>query len=131
VRFGETFSYATTFDLRDPFYVLSLVPGHPPAVVGELKLIGFSSYLLLLDDTNGQLLVGIDQNVTGRGLDQHNTGVMVTLFDVSKPANPVVVASLMLANDDSVDSNSNAEWDPRQVDLARFRVPQWYLGGRS
>jgi Beta propeller domain len=133
MRFGETFSYATTFDRREHFYVLSLVPGQPPAVVGELELNGFSGYLHPLEDTNGQLLVGIGQNVTGRGLDQLNTAVMITLFNVSNPTNPKVVASLMLENDDTIASNTNAEWDPRSVQYANGKlilpVTMYHNGG--
>eukprot|EP00797_Seminavis_robusta_P024737 Sro41_g025340.2 (328) ;mRNA; f:136144-137127 len=123
VHFGETFSYATTFDQRDPFIVLQLEPEQPPAVLGELELDGFSSYLHPLDDfVPNKLIVGIGQNTTGTGLDQRNTGVMVTVFDVSNPAAPVAVASHMLENDDKIESYTNVAWDAKAVQYANGKL---------
>ncbi|CAB9498903.1 beta propeller domain protein [Seminavis robusta] len=123
VRFGETFSYATTFDQRDPFYVLRLEPEQPPAILGELKLDGFSRYLHPLEDfEDNKLLVGIGQNSTGTGFDQRNTGVMITVFDVTDPAAPVAVASHMLENDDKIESYTHAAWDAKAVQYANGKL---------
>jgi hypothetical protein len=114
VHFGETFSYANTFDQRDPFYVLNLPAGQAPSIAGELKLDGFSSYLQPLND-DATLLVGIGQNVSGTGMDQAPNGLLVTVFDVSNPAAPKALASDMLAESKYADSYSDAEWDAKAV----------------
>lgn len=116
VHFGETFSYANTFDQRDPFYVLSLPAGQAPTIAGELKLEGFSSFLQPLNE-DATLVVGIGQNVTGEGMEQAANGLLVTVFDVSDPSNPKALASEMLANPNEMDSYSDAEWDPKAVQL--------------
>ena len=83
VRFLGELGYVVTFRLIDPLYVLDLSDPENPAVAGELKIPGFSSYLHPL---GGGLLLGVGQNAdprTGQPL-----GLQVSLFDVSDPAEP-------------------------------------------
>jgi len=117
VHFGDDFSYATTFDQRDPFYVLKMEPGRPPVVAGSLKLEeGFASHLLPLQSDDGKTLVlGIGQNVNGTGLEQINTGVVVSIFDVSDPSKPSMVASRMVVDGEAMNSGSLAEWESRAI----------------
>jgi len=93
------------------------MPGRPPVVEGSLKLEeGFASYLLPLQSNDDKTLVlGIGQNVNGTGLEQANTGVMVSIFDVSDPSKPSVVASKMLVNCKGMNSCSLAEWESRAI----------------
>ncbi|CAB9521651.1 beta propeller domain protein [Seminavis robusta] len=114
VRFGETFSYAMTFDERDPFYVLELAPGEAPAIKGSVTLQGFARYLHPLNE-DSSMLVGIGQNTTGAGLDQINTGVLISVFDVSDPSEPKVVDSYMLADPDEANSYSVSEYESKAV----------------
>ena len=83
VRFLGELGYVVTFRLIDPLYVLDLSDPENPAVAGELKIPGFSSYLHPL---GGGLLLGVGQNAdprTGQPL-----GLQVSLFDVSDPTEP-------------------------------------------
>lgn len=59
--------------------------------------------------------MGIGQNVTGTGLAQLPTGVLATVFDVSDPAQPLVVAREMLAEEENTEVLSNALWDFKAV----------------
>jgi Beta propeller domain len=114
VRFSENFSYATTFDQRDPFYVLELKSGQAPAIKGSVKMEGFAQYLHPLNEEQ-TLLVGIGQNTSGTGLEQMNSGVLISVFDVSDPSNPKVVNSQMLTQPEGGSSSSVVEWDAKSI----------------
>ncbi|MDX1449294.1 MAG: beta-propeller domain-containing protein, partial [Acidimicrobiia bacterium] len=82
VRFMGDVGYVVTFRQTDPLYVVDLSSPTAPAVVGELKIPGYSAYLHPVAD--GRLLgVGQDADEEGRVL-----GTQISLFDVSNPANP-------------------------------------------
>lgn len=76
VRFMEDRGYVVTFRQIDPFYVLDLSIPASPALKGELKIPGFSSYLHPM----GERLV--------LGVGQEGSQAKVALFDVSDPAQP-------------------------------------------
>ncbi|MDP3963307.1 MAG: beta-propeller domain-containing protein [bacterium] len=84
VRFVEDRGYVVTFRQTDPFYVLDLSIPTAPAMRGELKIPGFSSYLH-----------PIDKNLV-LGVGQEGSQVKASLFDVSNPAAPVEKAKYML-----------------------------------
>ena len=86
VRFAGDVGYVVTFRQVDPFYTIDLSDPAEPAVLGELKIPGFSSYLHPIGD--GLVLgVGSDADDAGRV-----TGAKVSLFDVSDLAEPREVA---------------------------------------
>ena len=86
VRFAGDVGYVVTFRQIDPFYTIDLSDPAEPAVVGELKIPGFSSYLHPLG--NGMVLgVGSDADEDG-----WITGAKVSLFDVSDLNEPREVA---------------------------------------
>ena len=82
VRFLGDRGYVVTFRQVDPLYTLDLSDPRNPAVRGELKIPGFSSYLQPVGDHR---LIGIGQDATAEG---RVTGSQVSLFDVSDPAQP-------------------------------------------
>jgi hypothetical protein len=82
VRFMGDLGYVVTFRQTDPLYVVDLSNPTAPAVVGELKIPGYSAYLHPVAD--GRLLgVGQDADDEGRIL-----GTQISLFDISDPADP-------------------------------------------
>ena len=85
VRFIGDVGYVVTFRQVDPLFVLDLSDPAAPAVVGELKVPGYSAYLHPVGD--GYLL-GVGQDVSADGVPE---GVQVSLFDVSNPAAPTLV----------------------------------------
>ena len=101
VRFLEDQGYVVTFRQIDPLYVLDLSDPAKPSVAGELKILGFSSYLHPVGD--GRLL-GVGQDATEEGRTQ---GTQISLFDVSDPAKPARLAQRALGNS----SSSEAEYD--------------------
>jgi len=112
VRFLGPTGYVVTFRQTDPLYTLDLSDPAAPAVVGELKVTGFSSYLHPLGD--GRLL-GVGQDATTQG---RVTGLQVALFDVSDPANPALVQKYTLpgaSSDAGQDHHAFLWWAPASL----------------
>lgn len=84
VRFIEDKGYVVTFRQTDPFYVLDLANPKNPALAGELKIPGYSSYLHPLDATH--IL----------GIGQEGSQVKISLFDVSDKNNPIELDKYLL-----------------------------------
>jgi uncharacterized secreted protein with C-terminal beta-propeller domain len=77
VRFLGEKGYVVTFRQVDPLYTLDLSDPQKPTVRGELKILGFSSYLHPIGD---DLLLGLGQDANEQGETQ---GTQLSLFDVS------------------------------------------------
>ncbi len=90
-RFMGDKAYMVTFKETDPLFVFDLSDPTKPAVLGELKIPGFSNYLHPIDETH---LLGIGyetEMVTFPGSKEPSlvTGAMkMSLFDVSDFSNP-------------------------------------------
>lgn len=112
VRFLGPTGYVVTFRQTDPLYTLDLSDPAAPAVVGELHVTGFSSYLHPLGDG---LLLGVGQDATTQG---RVTGLQVALFDVSDPARPALVHRYTLAgaaSDAGQDHHAFLWWAPASL----------------
>ncbi len=90
VRFSGDTGYVVTFRQVDPLYTLDLSAPARPAVRGELKIRGYSSYL---HPVGGSLLLGIGQDATDEG---RVLGVQASLFDVSDLRRPRRLDALQL-----------------------------------
>ncbi|MCA9720019.1 MAG: beta-propeller domain-containing protein, partial [Myxococcales bacterium] len=104
VRFiGET-GYVVTFRQIDPLYTIDASDPTAPAVVGELKIPGYSAYLHPVGE--GLLLgVGREGNEEGQVF-----GTQLSLFDVSDASNPVQLHTAAVTTGDGGGS-SEVEWD--------------------
>lgn len=102
VRFMGEVGYVVTFRQTDPLYTIDLSDPTNPAVVGELKILGYSAYLHPLSDG---LLLGVGQDATEEG---RTTGTQVSVFDVSDPANPIRLDQYTMKG-----AHSEVEWDHR------------------
>jgi len=78
-RFMGDRCYLVTFKQIDPFFVIDLRDPYTPKVLGELKIPGYSNYLHPYDENH---VIGIGKE----------TGVKISLFDVSDVANPKEMA---------------------------------------
>ncbi len=108
-RLMDDIGFAVTFRQTDPFYVLDLSEPTDPRIAGELKIPGVSTYLHPVGD---HMVLGIGQDATEEGFQ---TGLKLSLFDVSDPSDPREVSVWTLP-----DSNSPAEWDHRRVPDVRI-----------
>jgi uncharacterized secreted protein with C-terminal beta-propeller domain len=100
VRFIGDTGYVVTFRQTDPLYTVDLRDPARPAVVGALKIPGYSAYLHPVAD--GRLL-GLGRGPASNG----RTGTQVSLFDVSALATAERIGLFTQA-----DSYSAAEHDP-------------------
>ena len=89
VRFVGDRGYVVTFRQTDPLYVLDLSDPQDPRVAGVLEVPGFSDHLYPLSPG---LLMGVGRDADEQGV---RGGVKVALFDVSDPANPTALASVV------------------------------------
>lgn len=100
VRFDGPRGYVVTFRQVDPFFVLDLSNPETPELVGELKVPGYSTYLKPIE---GNRVIAVGMSGTDTGVI---TGVQVSVFDVSNPRNPTLVAT------SDIGDWSEATWDP-------------------
>lgn len=91
VRFMGQRAYVVTFDKVDPLYVIDLSDTQAPAILGELEIPGFSSYLHVIND---DLILGIGKNAVEENDTAWFQGLNIRLFDVSDPSQPIVLESL-------------------------------------
>jgi uncharacterized secreted protein with C-terminal beta-propeller domain len=88
VRFDDERGYVVTFKKTDPLFVVDLYQPAQPKILGELKIPGFSTYLHRIDP--GHLLsIGFDAN--DHGDFAYFDGVILQLFDVTKPTDPKLI----------------------------------------
>jgi hypothetical protein len=109
VRFSGDVGYVVTFRQVDPLYTLDLSAPARPAVRGELKIRGFSSYL---HPVGGNLLLGIGQDATDEG---RVLGFQASLFDVSDLRRPRRLDAVSLGPSWSAAENDHHAflWWPR------------------
>ena len=101
VRFDGDRAFVVTFRQVDPLFVFDLSDPSSPAIVGELHVPGYSSYLQVID-RNHLLAVG-------RSTESQST--KVTLYDISDPTAPTEVDEDVLPHW----TWSVAEWDSKAV----------------
>jgi len=77
-RFDGDRAYIVTYLTKDPLFVLDLTDPAEPRVTGELTIPGWSTHI----EPRGNRLIALGVD------DQGGWRVMVSLFDVSDPANP-------------------------------------------
>lgn len=94
VRFSGSTGYVVTFLQTDPLFVIDLSSPESPAIKGEVKLPGFSSYL---HPVGKNLLLGVGVGGTEEGTDG---SAKLSLFDVSDPSAPKEVDSFVMKNAD-------------------------------
>jgi inhibitor of cysteine peptidase len=99
-RFMGDRLYMVTFRETDPFFVVDLSNPAHPALVGTLKLPGFSNYLHPYDATH----------IIGVGKTANFGAVKLSLFDVSDIRNPGLVDSVELGE---AGSSSEVTNDPK------------------
>jgi hypothetical protein len=120
VRFIGPLGFVVTFRQTDPLYVVDLSNPANPHTAGQLALTGYSSFL---QPVGNGLLLGI-----GRSVDPnlHVTGLQVSLFDVSDPADPTLVSKLTYAEGSSTaetDPHALLDWAPSDLAIMPLELP--------
>lgn len=104
VRWFDDLAFVVTFRQVDPLYAVDLAAPSRPALLGELKIPGYSEYLHPLGKHR---LLGIGQDATLSGMVR---GARAALFNVSDLTRPRALDTL----DYRAGSRAGAGTDPRQ-----------------
>lgn len=83
-RFVGDIAYVVTFRQMDPLFAVDLKDPTHPTLLGELEIPGFSDYMHPMGDDH-LLTIGRDIDP----VTQTDRGLLLQIFDVSEPANPV------------------------------------------
>jgi len=105
VRFLGDKAYLVTFRQMDPLFVIDLADPRHLAVLGELRIPGFSTYIHPLGDDR-LLTVGFSGNEGG--LDG---GISVQTFAVGDPLHPTQIASYIIGDQAGSYASSPAQYD--------------------
>ena len=132
-RFVGNRAYLVTFRLTDPLYVVDLSNQENPLIAGELEIQGYSDYLHPISDT---LILGIGKDAISddSSIDIDGArgawyqGLKLALFDVSDPASPAEVNSIVLGKrgtDSEVlrDHHALSFLPATQTQAARLAIP--------
>ncbi|MFC3959564.1 beta-propeller domain-containing protein [Halovivax cerinus] len=113
VRFTGDEGYVVTFRQIDPFYTLDLSDPHEPAMEGELKIPGFSTYLHPLAD-DGDLVLGVGEQ---------DGNVKLSTFDVSDRETPDELDAEILDDERFSEAVQNHRAFLHDADNGAFFVP--------
>lgn len=106
-RFMGDRGYLVTFRQVDPLFTLDLSDPTAPRVVGELKVPGFSTFLVQMDEDH---LLAVGRYVPPVG-PQWPQSVQLSIFDISDFANPTLAHNLIIEEGNAADSE--ALWNPK------------------
>ncbi|MFT6301963.1 MAG: hypothetical protein ACI9XK_002610 [Granulosicoccus sp.] len=116
-RFLGDRAYLVTFRQTDPLYIVDLADPTNPSIAGELEIEGYSDYLQPIGE---DYLLGIGKDAVaasdgvGDGRGALVQGVKLSLFNVSNPASPTEVQSVLIGQRGT---HSNALSDHRAITL--------------
>ena len=124
VRYVGDTAYVITYEQTDPLFVIDLSDPTAPEILGEVKISGFSTMLVPIDENT---VLGIGYN-TGEAdyTDMEVTdGLKLALFDVSDKSDPKVLDSRSYVN-----YSSPVMYNPRSLvynpDRGDFVIPMNY-----
>jgi len=96
-RFMGDRCYLVTFKKVDPLFAIDLSDPENPAVLGKLKIPGFSNYLHPYDE-NTLIGVGKETEEAKEGDFAWHQGIKISLFDVSDVENPRELAKIEIGD---------------------------------
>ena len=109
-RFVGAKGFLVTFEQIDPLFTLDLSDPTNPQVVGELKVPGFSTFMVPMDENH---VLAFGEYVPEDG-NTWITGVQLSVFDVTDFSNPIQEHNVILGGDDE-DGYSEALWNPKAL----------------
>ncbi len=133
VRYINDTAYVITYEQTDPLFVIDVSNPSQPAIKGEVKISGFSTLLVPVDDNT---LLGIGYHTTditeGDAAMEMQDGVKIVTFDVSDKSNPRVLDTQIFEN-----YYSAVQHDPKALlvnfERGDFTIPmskqEWTLDG--
>jgi hypothetical protein len=88
VRFDGDRGFVVTFKKTDPLFAIDLSDPTAPAVVGELHIPGYSTYMHWLDDDH---ILSIGYDADDQGDFAWFQGILLQVFDVGDMTNPTLM----------------------------------------
>jgi len=104
-RFVGPRGFLVTFEQIDPLFTLDLSDPQNPAVGGELKVLGYSTFMVPIDENN-LLTVGVYTEPD----TPWEQGVQLNVFDVSDFTSPQPLYTEIIGE---VSTYSEANWNPK------------------
>lgn len=101
-RFIGDRGFVVTFEQVDPLFTLDLADPTKPVIVGELKVPGFSTFIVPMDKDH---LLAVGQYIPEQPFFG-SRGVQLSIFDVSDFAHPVLQHNVIVAGERGVDSQA-------------------------
>ncbi len=92
VRFMGDRGFVVTFKQSDPLYTIDISNPLEPTLVGELSILGFSSYLHIVDENR---VLSIGRNADENGVAKE---LQFQLFDISDFANPTLADKIQIGD---------------------------------
>ncbi len=135
-RFMGDRAYMVTFKEVDPFFVLDLKEPAHPAILGKLKLPGYSDYLHPYDENH---VIGFGKDtVEMTGWNDQSLafyqGMKVAVFEVTDVNNPVEMSKVLIGDrgtDSELLHNHKALLFSREKNLLAFPVTLMEIEGTS
>ncbi len=125
VRFMGEIAYVITYETTDPLFIIDLSVPTAPALKGEVKIDGFSTFLTPVDD-HTMLGIGYSTKEESWGIVQE--GLKLTLFDVSDMAQPKVLDAIEYPR-----SSSEAQYTHKAIvrndEKGYFAIPVYQFDG--
>ena len=97
VRYVGDTAYVITYEQTDPLFVIDVSDPAAPAILGEVKIDGFSSMLVPVDENTVLGLGYYTEDRAGISM-QVQSGFKLALFDVSDKLNPKVLDEKVYRN---------------------------------
>ena len=97
VRYLGDTAYVITYEQTDPLFIIDLSEPTAPAILGEVKISGFSTMLVPIDE-NTLLGIGVNTGEYEYTSMEVQDGVKLALFDISDKSNPQVLDSRSYVN---------------------------------
>ncbi|MGN0521458.1 MAG: beta-propeller domain-containing protein [Eubacterium sp.] len=119
VRFIKDKAYVITYEFTDPLFVIDLSNPENPEIQGSVKITGFSSLLVPVDD-NTILGIGYESDEDGFTTE----GIKLALFDISNSESPKVLDSKVIKN-----ASSDAQYNHKALvvnpDKGYYAIPYY------
>lgn len=109
VRYINETAYVITYKQTDPLFVIDVSDPVRPQIKGEVKISGFSTMLVPVDD-NTLLGIGFQTNDSSAGGLEVQTGLKLVTFDVTDKSDPQVIDTKVFDYYDSA-----VQYNPRAL----------------
>ncbi|MBU0718987.1 MAG: beta-propeller domain-containing protein [Planctomycetes bacterium] len=106
-RFVGDKGFLVTFEQIDPLFTMDLSDPANPQLIGELKVPGFSTFLVPMDEDH---LLAVGEYVSPEG-QWWNSGVQLSIFDISDFADPQLQHNVIIGQ--QMGAYSEALSDPK------------------